>query len=31
MSKNDADILTVINFDDEKTHQKTEYLSLIHI
>jgi len=26
MSKNDADILTVINFDDEKTHQKTEYL-----
>ena len=26
MSKNDVDILTVINFDDEKTHQKTEYL-----
>ena len=26
MSKRDDDILTVINFDDEKTHQKTEYL-----
>ena len=26
MSKNDADILTVINFDDEKPNQKIEYL-----